>query len=256
MDLVGVISRIEGIGAVGNSSKVSSSYGGFAGANDARLLTTTASLMKKFFDFYSRGAPGCRSLWNFGKQERVTMKRDDVKHYRVAECLRNGTEVTIRAIRPEDKGLLVAAFRELEGSTIYTRFFAPKKDITDQELKWATEVDFFRNVALVACIGAGGQEKIIGVGRYIAAGESDPPSSAEIAFVVEEDYQGLGLASILFKHLAVIGREQGLARFEAEVLPSNRAMLKVFGRAGFPMTTTPAEDSVHVAISLNEGGTE
>jgi RimJ/RimL family protein N-acetyltransferase len=182
------------------------------------------------------------------------MKRDDVKHYQVVECLRNGTEVTIRAIRPEDKGLFAAAFRELEESTIYTRFFAPKKNISEQELKWATEVDFFRNVALVACIGGEGQEKIIGVGRYIAAGESDPPSSAEIAFVVEEDYQGLGLASILFKQLAVIGREQGLSRFEAEVLPSNRAMLRVFGRAGLPMTTTPAEDSVHVVISLDEGG--
>jgi RimJ/RimL family protein N-acetyltransferase len=210
--------------------------------------------MKKFC-IYSK-ADRAQEPKEFRHGGRVTMKRDDVRNFRRTEQLRNGTEVTIRAIRPDDKELLVAAFKELDESTIYTRFFAPKKDITGKELKWATEVDFFRNVALVACVGEGGQEKIIGIGRYIAEGESDPPSSAEIAFVVEEDYQGLGLASILFKHLASIGRDQGLSRFEAEVLPSNRAMLKVFGRAGLPMTTTQAEDSIHVVLSLNQGGAE
>jgi len=186
----------------------------------------------------------------------MTMRGDDVKHYRVVERLRNGAEAIIRAIRPEDKGLLVAAFKGLDESSIYTRFFAPKKDITEQELKWATEVDFIRNVALVACIGERGEEKIIATGRYIAGNEPEPPSSAEIAFVVEEDYQGLGLASILLKHLIAIGREQGLSRFEAEVLPSNKAMLRVFSRAGLPMSTTQVEDAVHVIISLKEGGAQ
>jgi len=69
MDLVGVISRIEGIGAVGNSSKVSSSYGGFAGANDARLLTTTASLMKKSAEAIADVDQGgeLREFWKTGK---------------------------------------------------------------------------------------------------------------------------------------------------------------------------------------------
>jgi RimJ/RimL family protein N-acetyltransferase len=184
------------------------------------------------------------------------MKRDDVAKYQVAERLRNGTEVTVRAIRPEDKGLVIAAFKELEEGTIYSRFFAPKKDLTDRELNWATEVDFFGTVALVCCIIENGRERIIGGGRYIAADESDPPSSAEVAFIVEEDYQGLGIASALFRHLVSIGRQQGISRFEAEVLSSNRAMLSVFSRAGLPMTTVPSGDSLHVAISLDKGGEE
>jgi len=182
------------------------------------------------------------------------MKRDEVLNYRVTERLRNGIEVTVRAIRPEDKELVAEAFKELDENTIYMRFFAQKKDVTEQELKWATEVDFFRTVALVACILESGREVIIGGGRYIAGGGQDPPSSAEIAFVVEEDYRGLGLASILLRHLVLIGRKQGISRFEAEVLPSNKAMLRVFSRAGLPMTTVPSGDSVHVAILLSEGG--
>jgi RimJ/RimL family protein N-acetyltransferase len=192
----------------------------------------------------------------FAAKEMLMMKMNDLMYYRVTESLRNGSEVTIRAIRPEDKGLMIAAFRELDENTIYMRFFAPKKDLTDQELKWATEIDFFRNVALVSCIQESGRERIIGIGRYIAAEGPDQPTSAEIAFVVEEDYHGLGLASILLKHLVVIGREQGISRFEAEVLPSNKAMLRVFSRAGLPMTTVPTGDSVHVAIFLNKGGEE
>lgn len=184
------------------------------------------------------------------------MKINEVMHYRVTERLRNGLEVTIRAIRPEDKGLVIEAFKELEESTIYTRFFALKKDLTEQELKWATEVDFFRTVALVACIPESGRERIIGGGRYITIEGPDPPSSAEIAFIVEEDYQGLGLASTLLRHLVLIGREQGISTFEAEVLSSNKAMLKVFSRAGLPMTTAPSGDSVHVTIFLNKADTE
>jgi RimJ/RimL family protein N-acetyltransferase len=184
------------------------------------------------------------------------MKPDDMRHYRVIEHLRNGTEVTIRAIRSGDKGLLLTAFKELEEGTIYSRFFALKKEITEAELKWATEVDFSRTVALVCCLLESGQERIIGGGRYIATDESDPASSAEVAFVVEEDYQGLGIASALLRHLVLLGREQGISRFEAEVLSSNRAMLRVFSRAGLPMTTVPSGDSVHVAVSLNKGGEE
>jgi RimJ/RimL family protein N-acetyltransferase len=184
------------------------------------------------------------------------MTRDDLLNYRVTERLRNGLEVTIRTIRPEDKMLLLKAFKELEATSVYTRFFAPKKDLTDQELKWATEIDFVRHVALVACIGENGEETIIGGGRYIAAEGPDLPSAAEIAFAVEEDYHGLGLASILLKHLVLIGREQGIARFDADVLPTNKAMLRVFSRAGLPVSTVPSGDSVHVAIFLNKGDTK
>lgn len=177
-------------------------------------------------------------------------------HYRVVEHLRNGTEVTVRAIRPDDKDMVFAAFKELDESTIYSRFFAPRRDITDRELKWATEVDFSRTVALVCCILESGQERIVGGGRYIAADESDPPARAEVAFLVEEDYQGLGIASILLRHLMSIGRQQGISRFEAEVLPSNKAMLRVFSRAGLPMTMVPSCDAVYVVIFLDKGGGE
>ena len=177
----------------------------------------------------------------------------DAKNYSVQEILKNGLQITIRAIRPDDRDAFMAAFEELEERTKQLRFFAPKEHITPGELKEATEVDFVRTIALVACIKDGAGEKIIGGGRYIAFGNADPPDRAEVAFTVEEDYHGLGIAGKLLRHLLVIAREKGISEFHAEVLPENKGMLAVFGRSGLPMKQEFADGVVHVILSLVGG---
>ena len=96
--------------------------------------------------------------------------------------------------------------------------------------------------------GAG--EKIIGAGRYIAFGNADPPDMAEVAFMVEEDYHGLGIAGRILRHLAGIARDKGIMQFHAEVLPENKGMLAVFNRSGFPVKQEFAEGLAHVTLSL------
>jgi len=178
------------------------------------------------------------------------MNRNRIADYSAVEQLRDHRSVTIRAIRPGDKPLLREAFKELDDTSIRLRFFGPKKELNDQELIQATEIDFVRNVALVACAQESARERIIGVGRYIVYEGLMPPLAAEVAFVVEEDFHGQGIASLLFKHLVWIGREQGISRFAAEVLPGNQAMLKVFSRAGLPIELKASTDCVHVSIFL------
>jgi len=124
--------------------------------------------------------------------------------------------------------------------------------LSDQELKAATEVDFENVVALVVTIDSEGEETIIGGGRY-SAFDLAGTRSAEIAFIVEEDYHGLGIAGRVLKHLVRIAREKGVSRFEAEVLPHNQAMLAVFSRSGLPMKLTRAEGVIHVTLSLAGG---
>ena len=75
--------------------------------------------------------------------------------------------------------------------------------------------------------------------------------SAEIAFTVEEDYQGQGIASRILRHLIHIAQIKGVSQFEAEVLPKNRAMLAVFARSGLPMKESQEEGTVHVYLSLS-----
>ena len=174
----------------------------------------------------------------------------DARNYSSRETLKNGLRVTVRAIRPDDKAALAAAFKGLDERTIRLRFFASKEELTPRELKDATEVDFVRTVALVTCLQDAAGEKIIGAGRYMVFGDTEPPDRAEVAFTVEEDYQGLGIASITIRHLASVARQQGIAQFHAEVLQENKGMLAVFQRSGFPMKQDCAEGIIHVTLSL------
>lgn len=172
--------------------------------------------------------------------------------FETSETLKNGATVAIRAIRPADKDGIVEAFGKLEPESVYTRFFQQKKSISSQELKAATEVDFENVVALVVTIGSEGKETIIGGGRYLILNASSTERSAEIAFVVEEDFQGQGIAGHILKHLARIARKKGVSQFEADVLPQNKAMLAVFAHSGLPMTQSPADGTIHVTLSLSE----
>ena len=176
----------------------------------------------------------------------------DAANYAAVETLKNGTVARFRSIRADDKGRLLEAFRNLESESIYTRFFHLKKDLSEQELRTATEVDFENVVALVVTVGEGDKETIIGVGRYVAYDATKSERSAEVAFTVEEDYHGQGIASRLLRHLATIAREKGVHRFDAEVLPENKAMLAVFSRGGLPMTKRFEDGVMHVTMSLTE----
>jgi len=177
------------------------------------------------------------------------MERKDIANYAVAECLRDGQQVTIRAIRPDDKGGMAEGLREVSPESFYRRIFSAKRDLSDEDLRKLTDVDFQNVVALVAVIREEGQDRIVGGGRYIRMDKEAAPG-AEVAFLVDDAHQGFGIGSRIFKHLVAIARASGITQFEAEVLPSNEGMLRLFKRSGLPVATTPSRDSVHVKIEL------
>jgi RimJ/RimL family protein N-acetyltransferase len=156
--------------------------------------------------------------------------------------------ITIRAVRPDDRERIVKAFRALNAESIRQRFFVPKKALSDEELRRLTESDGVRDVVLVATVAGVDQEVIVGLGRYARNG-----ASAEVAFTVEEDFQRHGIASELLRQLTDIARRGGVRRFEADVLPDNAPMLKVFRRSGLPMKKTQADGLVHLILSLDDG---
>ncbi len=166
------------------------------------------------------------------------------------ETLRNGTPITLRAARADDGPRIRRAFRNLDHDTTYTRFFGYKADVSDTELERITGADFDREVALLVTIGAGNDEVVIGCASYFTV-EADPPArSAELAFTVEEDYQGLGVASLLMRHIAHIAREKNLTHLKADVLVRNIPMLAVFKHSGLPIMLQHESDVVHVTLSL------
>ncbi len=174
----------------------------------------------------------------------------DARNYTASETLKDGTPVTVRAIRRDDGSGILAAFDRLDRESVYTRFFTYKKDLSDAELKNLTDVDLNHVVALVATTEKGGIETLIGGGRYCSEASLQGAQSAELAFITANDYRGRGVAGLILKHLILIGRSQGVLRFEADVLAQNQAMLAVFHGSGLPMKKRREGSVVHVVLSF------
>jgi GNAT superfamily N-acetyltransferase len=170
--------------------------------------------------------------------------------YRVAETLRNGLAVTIRALRPDDREKIAKAIRELDRESIYLRLFSYRNLLTESALDRVMHFDPAGEVVLIVARGSGADEIVIGSGRYIVGPGGHGSRSAEVAFMVEEDYHGLGIASRLLKHLAEVARGQGITAFDATVLPENKAMLSVFARSGLSMRKRNEGGEVHVTLTL------
>jgi GNAT superfamily N-acetyltransferase len=165
-----------------------------------------------------------------------------------AETLKNGLTVTIRDLRPEDRDRIARAVRQLDPQSVYTRLFSYRKELTETGLNRIMSIDPASEIALVVTTGA--EETVIGSARAIASEAGPEGRTAEVAFVVEEDFQGLGIAGRLLAHLAAIGRERGFAALEAEVLAENKAMLAVFTKSGLPMSKRQDGGTVYLTLAL------
>ena len=174
----------------------------------------------------------------------------DFRNYMVAETLRDGTSVTVRAIRAGDSCAILDAFGGLDRESIYTRFFTYKKDLTEAELRQLADVDFEHVVALVVTTDTGEGERLVGGGRYCSETPLKTSRSAELAFITADGYRGCGIASLVLRHLVRIGRNQGLLQFEADVLAQNQAMLAVLNRSGLTLRQRREANVVHVCLSL------
>ena len=167
--------------------------------------------------------------------------------YRTVEHLRDGREVEIRALRPDDKDDMLAAVGRTGMQSLQRRFFAVKRGFSEKEIAFFMNIDFSNHVALIALADEDGRRVIIGGGRYIAV-ES---GQAEIAFVVIDAYQGQGVGTLLMRHLAAIARSAGLKELIAEVLPENTAMRKVFSEFGFKHGAGRDPQVVHLVLKLD-----
>ena len=170
----------------------------------------------------------------------------DLASYRAAEVLRDGRPVTIRALQPHDRDALIEAWGRTGDQSRYRRFFTPKGSLSEGEIKFFVEVNFTTHVALVAELDDGAERVIPAAGRYVASA----PRTAEVAFMVDDAHQGLGIGSLLMRHLVVCARAAGLETLVAEVLPDNRAMLKVFERAGLAVQTRREAGVLHLDMRL------
>jgi len=147
------------------------------------------------------------------------------RHWEADVLLLDGRTAHIRPIRPDDGDLLVSFYSRVSDESKYYRFFSPMPYLSPRDVRRFTEVDHRTRVAFVVVLAG----QMIAVGRFDVTG----PGEAEVAFLVEDRHHGRGLAQVLLEHLAQAGRELGVERFVAEVLPDNRRMITTLQEAGY-----------------------
>ncbi len=149
----------------------------------------------------------------------------------------------IRPIKASDRDALAEFHGRQSKESIYFRFFRYRPELTDKELDYFTTVDYRDRMAFVAVLGT----KLVAVARYEKW--KDRPA-AEVAFFVDDDHHGLGLATLMLEFLAAAGRDRELAGFTATVLPENYRMLAVFRSAGFEVNTKFADGAIEVSLGI------
>lgn len=157
--------------------------------------------------------------------------------------IRTGEVVHLRPIRPEDRSGLVEFHEGLSSHSVYLRFFSFHPALTEREVDRFTSVDGRDRDALVV----EGSGRLLGVGRYDRV-----PSThdAEVAFVVADDHQGVGIGTLLADELARAASARGIDTFVAETLAENTGMLEVFFGLGFPVTSSRARDVVRLRFPI------
>lgn len=163
--------------------------------------------------------------------------------------MRDGRDIVIRPIRPDDAPRLSEHFSRLSPETRRLRFFAPMRNLQPRFAEQLANVDFNERAAFVAALP--GEETLRGVGRY----GRDGADSVEVAFVIDDDMHGLGLGTELLFHLAALARTNGFSRLTAQVLEENHEMLAVFRGAGFPLRSRSDGSVVHVVMDIGEDAT-
>jgi acetyl coenzyme A synthetase (ADP forming)-like protein len=161
--------------------------------------------------------------------------------------LSNGSTVRIRPITSADADGLVRFHDGLSRDSVYRRFFSFRPHLSEREVHRFTNVDGVDRMAFVATR----QDAILGVGRFDRSADSDDFEEAEVAFVVDDAYQGCGVATLLLDHLAAYARGCGIHRFVADTLPGNTQMLNVFQHAGFEEVHRLDRGVVHVVMEID-----
>jgi acetyltransferase len=169
--------------------------------------------------------------------------------------MKDGTEATVRPIRPEDEPLVVRFHETLSERSVYFRYFHMmnlERRISHERLTRICFIDYDREMALVverkdAVTGAC---EILGIGRLTRLREGDAP---EFAILVSDQVQRLGLGTELLRRLVEVGRSEGVATIKGYIVPENVGMQAVSKNLGFTVTYSPEEEVMVAELRIRPG---
>lgn len=171
------------------------------------------------------------------------------KKYETKTIFPDGTEVFYRPIKPADEKPLRDMFYSLSTRSIYLRFFIPIKEMSHPRAQPFVSIDYKNELAIVGTTQDKSGEKIIAVGRYV---RNSGTSTADIAFVVRDEWQNKGIGRFLLEYLVKIAKENGFTGFTADVLFENKNMLQVIHNSSYKITSKFEDGVYHISFSFEE----
>lgn len=158
--------------------------------------------------------------------------------------LSDGSTVTVRAVTPDDKPLLVAGFDALSERARYLRFMTPTPALSRSQLTYLSEVDHDHHIALGVLDG----ETPVAIARMVTY--SDSQTDADVAVAVVDAHQRRGIGTALIRLLGAMARHRGIERLHFDVLAENSAMLGLLAHLG--ASDLVDEDSIaHCVIGVS-----
>ncbi|HEU5100014.1 MAG TPA: GNAT family N-acetyltransferase [Roseiflexaceae bacterium] len=173
-------------------------------------------------------------------------------HGSVVVTTRDRRDVTIRHIAPKDAALLVDLYKRLSRETLRLRFLSPQPERPD-EIVWAeamrqANINPLVEAALIGVVSEDSLEYAVGVAQL--AREGVHATTAEVAIVLRDDYQGMGLGTQLFDLLLQVALVRGLKSLRAYTLAENTAMRQLVRRSGLPFTQATSYGETTITIAL------
>ena len=163
--------------------------------------------------------------------------------------LRDGTRVVVRPIRPEDRQIEKEFVQELSSESKYFRFMSGLRELSEAMLNRFTQIDYDRELALIAMVCENAKETEIGVARYVVNADN---ISCEFAVAVADAWQNRGVGTALILGLAAAARARGLRTMEGIVVARNSKMLGLMNALGFSVRAEPGDPSIrHVTKQLD-----
>ena len=161
----------------------------------------------------------------------------------------DGELITIRPAKPVDERRIQEHFYNQDKDDIYSRFFQARSRFVRNDLESMFQIDYIKDLTLLAVVGEFGFGKVVAVGEYLL---DQANNIAEVAFSVSKEWQGKGLGKILMRKLAEAARENGIAGLFAYTLPRNQGMIRLFKTLPYKVKTFYDRDAIELSCRFDE----
>lgn len=191
---------------------------------------------------------------NYIYQDQIELVSDELSYPKELEhysTLRDGTEIFFRPVKPTDEPALSEMMYSLSEESVKTRYMTRTVAFPHSHIQQLTNIDYKKDVAIVGVVPGISGEEVVAIAQYFL----DPHTqAAEVAFLVQDEWQQKGMGTFLLEYVTQIAKNRGVKRFFAKVLSSNKSMLAVFHNSGYKVNTEFDGDTYSITYDLVKEG--